>query len=301
MTTATLSPSKTDTLPTRLLGKTGERIPILGLGTGPGGMGMPNDEAVELYHQAIDMGVTYIDTAPGYERAQEQLGEVLSERRDEVFIVTKTFTADGGKALEILEENLKTLGVDHVDLVFVHHMGGQDVDTVLSKGGSLAALREAQRRGWTRYVGFTSHNQPWKSQKVLEEAEVDAIMLAMNFVDRHTYNFENEVLPLANERNVGVAAMKIYGGAKDMNYHPQNQPSQLASAGSHDHHQALRYGLGLPGVAVAVVGMYTVKELKQNIEWARNFEPLSSEEEAGLLERGRAVAQQWGAHYGPVK
>ncbi|MDP6110308.1 MAG: aldo/keto reductase [Planctomycetota bacterium] len=298
--TATLSP-QTDTLPTRVLGKTGERVPILGLGTGPGGMGMPNNEAIELYHQAIDLGVTYIDTAPGYDRAQEQLGEVLCERRDEVFIVTKSLVAEGDKALDIFEQNLKTLRVEHVDLAFVHHLGGLDVDTVLSKDGSLAALREAQRRGWTRYVGFSSHNQPWKSQRVLKEAEVDAIMLAMNFVDRHTYNFEEETLPLAKERDVGVAAMKVFGGAKGMDYKPQNQPSQLASSGHHDHSLALRYVLGLPGVAVAVVGMYSEKELRQNIEWARQFEPLSPEEEAQLLKQGRGIAKEWGPHYGPVK
>ncbi|MDA0839989.1 MAG: aldo/keto reductase [Planctomycetota bacterium] len=301
MTAATLSALKANTLPTRVLGKTGEHVPILGLGTGPGGMGMKNAAAIELYHQAIDMGVTYIDTAPGYERAQEQLGEVLSERRDEVFVVTKTLTADGDRALEILEESLRTLRVEQVDLAFVHHLGGLDIDAVLSKGGSLAALREAQRRGWTRYVGFTSHNQPWKSQRVLEEAEVDAVMLAMNFVDRHTYNFEEGVLPLAKEYNVGVAAMKIYGGAKGMDYHPKNQPSQLASTGSHDHRQALQYGLGLPGVAIAVVGMCSLKELQENVEWARNFEPLSPEKEAGLLNQGKAVAMKWGPHYGPVK
>jgi predicted aldo/keto reductase-like oxidoreductase len=300
MTTATLAP-KNATLPTRVLGKTGERVPILGLGTGPGGMGMPNNEAIELYHQAIDLGVTYIDTAPSYERAHEQLGEVLCERRDEVFIVTKTLTAEGDRALEILEQSLKTLRVENVDLTFVHHMGGLDVDTVLSKDGSLAAIREAQRRGWTRYVGFTSHNQPWKSQRVLKEADVDAIMLAMNFVDRHTYNFEEEVLPLAKERNVGVAAMKLFGGAKGMDYHPQNQPSQLASAGPYDHRQALRYALGLPGVAIAVVGMYTEKELRQNIEWASSFEPLSTREESVLLNQGQGVAKDWGAHYGPVQ
>ncbi|HIG18162.1 MAG TPA: hypothetical protein EYQ31_13265, partial [Candidatus Handelsmanbacteria bacterium] len=96
--------------------------------------------------------------APGYAHAQEQLGHILPRRRDEVFLVTKTPTSDGKTAIEQLEENLKILRTDAVDLCYVHSLGHQDVDKVLAKDGSLAALREAQKRGLTRYVGFTAHH-----------------------------------------------------------------------------------------------------------------------------------------------
>ena len=286
-------------LPHRILGKTGERVPVLGLGTGPGGFGLADKMAVRLYHRAIDLGITYIDTAPGYDRAQVQLGEVMRERRDQVFLATKASAEDGERALEILEQNLKDLQTEQVDLAYVHSMGNKDVDRVLGPDGSLAGLREAQRRGWTRYVGFTAHDTPWKSARALREAEVDVVMLGMNFADRHTYHFEEEVLPLAATRNVGVAAMKVYGGALDMEY-KKPTPSALAALGPHDHGLAMRYALDLPGVSIAVIGVYNEEELVQNVAWARNPIPLAAAEEALLKKLGPEIAAEWGEHYGPV-
>ena len=291
-----------EVLPRRVLGKTGERVPLLGLGTGPGGMGMEDRSAIALYNRAIDLGVTYLDTAPGYGRAQVQLGQVMRQRREEVFLVTKTATSKGSQALRILEQSLRDLQTEQVDLTFVHTLGNLDVDEVLAPDGSLAGLRQAQRQGLTRYVGFSSHNAPWKAARVLREAEVDAIMLAFNFADRHTYNFEQEALPLAVERNVGVAAMKVYGGAEAMRYETsqreKQRPSALAAFGHNDHEIALRYALSLPGVALAVVGMYTGEELLQNIEWTRRHLPLARAEERDLLSQGRRIAADWGPHYG---
>lgn len=288
------------TFPQRILGKTGELVPMLGLGSAPGGMGLPDEEAIALIHKAIDLGVTYIDTATGYGRAQAQLGEVMQARRKEVFLVTKTNTAEGPKALEILEQNLKLLQTDQVDLVFVHSLGGMDVEKVLAKDGSLAALREAQRRGWTRYVGFTAHNAPWKAAKVLREAEVDAIMLAMNIGDRHTYNFEEEVLPLAVKQNAGVAAMKVYGGAQGMKYETP-KPSAMGAHGPHDHGLALRYALGLPGVTVAVIGMFSEEELRRNIAGVRDYKPLTEAEGRGATALGQELSKAWGEHFGAAK
>ena len=299
MTTAT----DVQTLPQRLLGKTGERVPLLGLGTACGGLGMPDAEAIELYEQAIDRGVTYLDTAPGYERAQRQLGHVVPRRRDEIFLVTKSPTADGAEAVRLLEQNLRDLGTDAVDLCYVHSLGNYDPDQVLAPDGSLAGLREAQRRGLTRYVGFTAHHRTGSSERVLREAEVDVIMVSLNFADHHTYGFDRTVLPLAAERNVGVAAMKVYGGAEAMEYHTKEgedqRPSALqASEPAFDHERALRWALGLAGVNVAVIGMYSEEELDRNIEWVRRWQPLTEEEEAQLLEEGRRIARSWGDHYG---
>jgi len=179
-------------------------------------------------------------------------------------------------------------------------VGSKDVDQVLSPNGALAGLREAQRRGWTRFVGFTAHNMSEKSVKMLQEADVDAVMFAMNFVDRFTYGFEDSALPLAAERNVGVAAMKVFGGAPKMTY-DQPTHSALAETGPHDHETAMRYALGLPGVSVAVIGMYTEAELVQNVQWARRFSPLAPEEMDRLADTGRKVSEAWGAHFGAAK
>jgi hypothetical protein len=224
----------------------------------------------------------------------------MKYRRDEAFLVTKTFAAEGKKALDILEQSLKDLQTDQVDLVFVHSVGSQDVDQILASDGSLMALREAQKRGLTRYVGFTAHNKPHHAAKILREADVDAVMLAMNFVDQHTYNFEGDVLPLAAGQNAGVAAMKVFGGAPEMEYTTPTE-SFLAATGDYDHDLALRYALSLSGVTLAVVGMYTQAELRQNVDWARNFRSLDPSDLAQLSTTGVEIAQKWGKRFGPVE
>jgi aryl-alcohol dehydrogenase-like predicted oxidoreductase len=285
-------------LPRRRFGETGDSVPLLGLGSAPGGMGLPDVEAIELYHAALDLGVTYLDTAPGYERAQEQLGHVMQKRRDEAFLVTKTFAAEGTKATEILEQSLRDLQTDQVDLAFVHSVSSLDVDQVLAPDGSLVALRDAQKRGLVRFVGITSHARPWKAIQILKAAEVDAVMFAMNYVDRHTYNFQGEALDLAVAQKAGVAAMKVFGGAPEMKYEIPT-PSLLGEARPNGLETALRYALGLDGVSVAVVGMYSVAELEQNIAWAREAVALSAQELAALQTDGQILAQEWGEHFGP--
>lgn len=287
-------------LPQVTLGKTGEQVPILGLGSAPGGMGLADADAIALYEKAIDLGITYVDTAPGYQRAQSQLSHIVPRRRDEIFLVSKAATADYQQALDTVEKNLRELGTEQLDLMYVHSLGHLDVDKVLAKDGALAGLREAQRRGWTRYIGITAHHAPWKAAKVLRETEIDACMFALNFVSRHTYNFEEVVLPLARAQNTAVAAMKVYGGGLDMKY-DKPSVSQMAHSGFTDHERALRYSLGLPGVSLAVLGVYNEAELLQNIEWARRYTPLAPADETALLAEGQKLAEQWGPHYGPVE
>lgn len=278
-------------------------------------MGLDDREAVALYEKAVAMGVTYFDTAPGYGRAHPQLSHVLRQRREQLFVATKVPTADGPTARRMLQENLKDLGTDYVDVVYVHSLGSHDPDEVLAADGALAALRRAQRDGLARFVGFTAHNRPWKSLKVLREAPIDVVMLAMNFADRYTYGFEDQVLAAARQRDVGVVAMKVYGGATAMEYAAPvasaletahaawNRPESGAPSESSGelHRLSLRYCMGIPGVASCVVGVYSVEELAQNLEWVETYEPLTENESARLAALGRELAARWGAHYGPVE
>ena len=301
MTAPVLSPGRmsfTRPLPVRRFGKTGEKVPILGLGTGPGGLGLPDDEAIPLYEAAIDRGVTYLDTAPGYNRAHVQLGTILPRRRGEVFLATKAFTADRSEAIRLHEQSLRDLRVDYVDLLYVHCVGSFSADALLARNGAFAGLQDLKRRGLTRFIGFTAHHNTGVSRALLQAAlrgdlDLDAVMLAMNFADRHTYGFEDQVLPLAKELELGVACMKVYGGAREMKYDVYRD-SALKSG----HSQAFRYSLGLPGVATAVIGMFNLRELDRNIAWARNWEPLTGEEAEILEEEGRRLASEWGPHFG---
>ena len=303
-TTATGATPGVRSIPQRLLGKTGELVPVLGLGTGPGGLGMKDDDAIALYQRAIELGITYFDTAPGYDRAHSQLGEILPQHRQGLFLVSKAYTADFDEALRIVEQSLKDLRIDRLDLVYVHSVGNLDPEAVLSSKGSLAGLREAQRRGMTRFVGITAHHMPGHSARILKEADVDVGMFALNPGDRHTYNFEEKVLPLARAQDTGVAAMKVYGGASGMKYELDGEerfrPTAMAVHGFSDYERAFRYCLDLPGVAVNVIGMYTEEEVEHNIELACRYEPLAETERQALEHAGADLGKGWGEHFGPA-
>jgi aryl-alcohol dehydrogenase-like predicted oxidoreductase len=283
-------------LPQRALGKTGVKVPILGLGTVAVGNVSDAKKAVALINKAIDLGVTYIDTAPastrqaamtGYSRAQKYLNGVLKERRKEVFIVTKCLETDGDKTLPLLQRNLKELGVEQVDLTHTHSIGHAvyDYDALVGPKGPMAALEKAKKDGLTRFVGITGHNRPEKFAKVVAARDFDAMMNAVNVVDRHTYAFEDLVWPEARKKGVGLVAMKVYGGGiKDC-----KMPEELREA-------SFRFAQSVKGVALAVIGMGTEKELEQNVGWAKTYKPLKAEEAQELKEKTVALAKKWGCH-----
>src|SRR5205814_9142350 len=171
------------------------------------------------------------------------------------FLATKCLAATAADALRIHEQSLADLQTDHVDLLYAHCVGGFEPKRLLASDGVFAGLREAKRRGWTRYIGLTAHHRAARPALLLREVEIDAVMLAMNYADRHTYSFVDQVLPLAASADFGIAAMKVFGGARGMNY----QAERVSALGDRDHHAAFRYALGLPGVAIAVIGMYSLR------------------------------------------
>lgn len=285
-------------LPHRPFGRTGVRVPILGLGTAPAGVATPFDATVAIFEEAIDRGVTYVDTAPelgGYGHAQRALGEILPRRRGEVFLATKCWRAKGDEARALLERNLTELKTDRADLVYAHSVGSDEMDpeTVIGRGGCLEALAKAKAEGLTRFIGITGHSRPARFLAILERFEIDAMMCAVSFVDRHTYGFEEQVFPVAAKKGVALVAMKVFGGMRT-----SNAPGAKCPAGFHE--LALRYALGLSGLALAVIGMTSREELAENLERARAFRPLAEEERRQLLERGKELSEVWGAHLGPV-
>ena len=283
---------QTGKLPHRTLGRTGVRVPILGLGTVAVGAIADARTAHRLIHRAIDLGVTYIDTAPsftGYRMAQKYLAPVLKERRKEVFIATKCLRTDWDGTRRLLEANLKELGVDQVDLAYAHAIGHKvySVDQLAGPRGTLAALEQARKDGLCRFVGMTGHNRPEKFVQVLQRRDIDVMMNAVNIVDRHTYGFETLVWPLARKKQVGLVAMKVFGGA--IGVKPCKMPAELR-------HASFRFALSVPGVVLNVIGMGTVHELEQNVEWAKTFKPMTPEEAEQLKSRTVELARQWGTH-----
>jgi aryl-alcohol dehydrogenase-like predicted oxidoreductase len=286
----------TSKLPQRALGKTGVKVPILGLGTVAVGNLSNEKEALALIHKAIDLGVTYIDTAPastrialmtGYGRAQSYLKKVLRERRKEVFIVTKCLETDGDKMLSLLKKNLDELGVEQVDLTYTHSIGHAvyNFDKLVADDGPMAALQKAKKDGLTRFVGITGHNRPEKFAKVIQKRDIDVMMNAVNIVDRHTYAFEDIVWPIARQKGIGLAAMKVYGGG----IVTCKMPADLRQA-------SFRFAQSVKGVALTVIGMRTQEELEQNVAWAKEFKPMTVADATELKAKTVALAKQWGAH-----
>lgn len=288
-------------LPTRVLGRTNVRVPILGFGTAPAGKRLGFKAAVQLYESALNQGITYFDTAPefaGYGKAQVQLGQLLKERRNEVFLVTKCYEPTGEAALKLLERSLKELQTDHADLVFVHSLGADKMDprVVFSRRGTYPALLKAKQLGLARFVGLSGHNRPHRFAEAIQKYEVDVLLNVSNFVDRNTYNFEQRVWSLAAQRQIGLIAMKVYGGES------RSWFSGLSNSVMPKSHLdlAFRYALSQPQVACAVIGMATPPELKENLARARGFIPLLDQESTHLESLGKLLAKEWEAHLGAV-
>jgi predicted aldo/keto reductase-like oxidoreductase len=283
-------------LPQRVFGKTNVKVPILGLGTVAVGNIADEKQAVALLNKAIDLGVTYIDTAPprtriapgtGYAKAQAYLKGVLKERRKEIFIATKCLETDGERTIDLLKKNLDELGIEQTDLAYTHSIGHAvyEFDELVADKGPMAMLEKAKKDGLTRFVGITGHNRPEKFAQVIAKRDIDAMMNAVNVVDRHTYAFETIVWTEALKKNVGLAAMKVFGGGITA----CKMPAELREA-------SFRFAQSVKGVALTVIGMGSDKELEQNVEWARTFKPMTAEEANELKKKTVALAKEWGPH-----
>jgi hypothetical protein len=287
-------------LPTRVLGRTGAKVTILGLGTAPVGEAFVEPkEAARIFGEVMDRGVNYIDTAQIYGHAEEVLGQLVPSRRDQLFLVTKVWTDSAAQAQQSFEESLRKLKVDHVDLVHIHHIGGKDIDKVLAKDGVLEYLRRQKAAGKLRFIGMSGHASPPRFLRMLETGQIDVVMAVMNYADRNIYDFESQVLPECRKQNVGVVAMKVYAGIKGgFPNHKKgwvgcNTPPELLP-------KALAYALDLPGVSAAVVGPFTWEQAVQNVELARRYKPLGASERQELLAFGQELASKLGPRYGPV-
>jgi len=284
----------------RVLGRTNQKVTILGLGTAPVGEG-PVDvqEGIRIFGQAIDRGVNYIDTARIYGNAEEILGHLIPKQRDKLFVVTKVSTDNADRAERSLSESLRRLKIDHLDLVHIHSIGSKNLDRVLAKDGVLEYLLKQKETGKIRFIGISGHNRPPNFVRMLETDQIDVIMCVMNYADRNIYDFESKVLPEARKRNVGCVAMKVYAGIKGGFPNHRSgfvgcvtEPAYLPNA--------MSYAFDLEGVSVAVVGPYTVEQAIQNVEFARKYKPLSDEQRTSLLEHGKKLAPSLGSRYGPV-
>ncbi|MHB8955239.1 MAG: aldo/keto reductase [Pirellulaceae bacterium] len=291
----------TITLPLRVLGRTKEKVSSLALGTWPCGRSseVSVNGVVELVHVALELGITFIDTANAYGKAEEAVGIALGTQRDKVFLATKVWADTAQEAEKSLADSLQKLQTDHLDLVYVHSIGDRDVPRVMAVDGSLDFLVRQKEQGRIRFVGISGHSRPEQFVPLIKTGKVDVVMLAMNFVDVHTYGFEHKVLPAAQEFGLGVACMKVFGGMKG-SFEAADGPNMGPMIPQRAKELAVRYALGLDPVATLVIGPHTVEQLRENARLVRDYQPLTDQERVTLLALGKNLAPAWGPHFGSV-
>ena len=268
-------------LPTRVLGRTGQRVSIVCLGGWHLGSIKDDAEAIRLVHAAVDEGMTFMDNCWDYHdgRSEELMGRALEGRRDKAFVMTKNCERDYAGSMRCLEDSLRRLRTDRIDLWQFHEMVyDNDPDWVFEKGG-LKAAQEAKKAGKVRYIGFTGHKDPRIHLKMLAKPfDWDAAQMPINALDAHYRSFQKEVVPVCLKKNVGVIGMKGFGGGNGI-----ARGAGLTAA------EAYRYALSMP-VASQVVGMVSLEQLQQNVALARGFQPMSEAERTALVERVREFA-----------
>jgi len=191
----------------RALGRTGERLSIVGFG----GIVVMNEEpasASRIVAQAIDRGINYFDVAPSYGNAEERLGPALEPYRDSVFLACKTTKRSKAEAAAELRQSLKRLHTDHVDLYQCHSVTTMDdVERIFGPEGALGALLEAREKGLTRFLGFSAHSEE-AALAMMERFSFDSILFPFNWVIWHQGGFGPRVLDRAVEKGMGVLALK---------------------------------------------------------------------------------------------
>jgi len=267
-------------LPSRVLGKTGARVSMLAFGTGSRFlMYKEEDKALEALEKALNLGINYIDTADDYGKghlAEQRVGKAIHGRRDSVFVATKLSNRDGSESRRIVEESLKALQVDRVDLLHIHALTtAEDLAAIEAKGGVLEQLLKFRDEKLTRFIGITSHADPVVMRTALERHDFDCAQMALNAGMAAMINgggkrgmvpnaamktsFETEALPVAIRKKMGVLAIKAF--AQDVLI-GQATPQKL-----------LYYTLSLP-VTAAVVGMPKLEHIDDNVALAKAFKPM---------------------------
>ncbi len=273
-----------DEIARKPLGKTGQQVSIIGIGGFSLGQAPSLEEARRIVHEAIDAGVNFMDNAWEYNdhRSEEWMGKALKGRRDKVFLMTKVCThgRDANVGMKQLEESLKRLGTDHLDLWQIHEVVYyNDPELIFRTDGVIKALEQAKKQGKTRFVGFTGHKSPAIHLKMLSHNfPFDTVQMPLNCFDGTYHSFEQQVLPEILHRGMGALGMKSLGGNGQPILHGIVQVEE-----------ALRYAMSLP-VSVTISGIDSLQVLHQNLGIARGFRPLSVREMAALRERCQRYA-----------
>nr|WP_228042507.1 aldo/keto reductase [Tychonema sp. LEGE 07196] len=270
----------------RTLGRTGERVSAIGLGGHHIGRLREEQESIKLIRSAIDRGINFMDNSWDYHngRSHRWMGQALKDGyRQKVFLMTKLDGRTKGAATMQIDDSLKALQTDYIDLMQHHEViRMEDPDRIFAPGGAMEAVVEAQKAGKIRYIGFTGHKDPLVHLRMLELAaqhnfRFDAVQMPLNVMDGHFRSFEKQVLPVLVQNQIGVLGMKSMGDSYVLR---SNTVTPI---------ECLHYAMNLP-TSVVITGIDTMQLLDQAFEAARTFKPMDAAQVAAMLDRTRSAA-----------
>ena len=279
---------KKDEIPYRILGQTGEKVSCIGMGGYHlGKKEVSEADAIKLVHAGVDRGINFLDNSWDYNKGESEIrvGKAVKEAnlRSRVFMMTKN---DGRTRAEFdkqLDESLKRLQVDHVDLIQFHEIiRFEDPDRIFADGGAAEAALAAKKAGKVRYIGFTGHKDPHIHLYMLQVADrhkfrFDTVQMPVNVMDYHYRSFTNEVLPELTKRNIGVLGMKSIGD------------TIILKSGAATALECLQFSLSQP-VSVQITGIDKPEYLDQAFKAAQTYNKVSKEQMIALLERTKPHA-----------
>ena len=293
-------------IPYRTLGRTGERVSVIGLGGFH--ISKPNNEneGIQIVRTAIDNGINFLDNSWDYAGgiSEIRMGKALRDGyRNKAFLMTKIDGHDSKTATRQLDESLQRLQTDVIDLLQIHEViRMSDPEIIFSPGGSMEALVEAKKAGKIRYIGFTGHKSPDIHLKMLQTArdngfKFDTLQMPLNLLDAHFNSFEKKVLPVALREGIGVLGMKSICSGVLM------QTKTVTAV------DCLQYVMSLP-VSVVITGCESLPILRQALDAARSYRPsegkwaalLAKTKEAGSdgkLERYKTETMYDGTDHNP--
>lgn len=268
--------------PKRLLGKTGEVVSILGLG----GEALlrtygREEEAISLIHRAIDLGITYFESARAYAGSETYYGRALGDRRKDIFLASKSHerTLDG--ALSHLEATLKNMNTDFLDLWMVHDVRSiKDIDLIFGPRGAIRAFESAKRNKLIKWIGISGHRNPTILSRAIDLFPFDTVLVPINAAEPHYWSFIDEILPKAQEKGMGILGMKTL-----------SRGVSIKIFGVESTENFLRFALTQPTSSV-VVGCESIEQLEMNAKIARSYRPMRKKEQDILLERTRPYARE---------
>ncbi len=273
-------------IPTRMLGHTLQQVSMIGLGGYH--IGNPSEaEGIKIIRTAVDNGITFMDNCWDYHGGDSEvrMGKALrGGYREKVFLMTKIDGRNVRTAAQQLDESLLRLQTLHIDLIQFHEViRMDDPERIFAPGGGMEAMVKARNAGKVRFIGFTGHKSPQIHKHMLEVADqhrfkFDAVQMPLNVMDAQYDSFAKIVLPMLQQRNIGVLGMKPIGSGV------------LLQSGKVTAVECLRYALSLP-TSVVITGCESMKDLQQALDLGKNFKPLSESERAALLSKTATAAK----------